>query len=858
MHNANATGDKSISGLWAVSKSLALIFALMTLAACGGGGGGSSSQSGSLSYPSGTQSFTVGSAITAINPTITGTLSGFTVSPALPAGLSLDPGKGTITGTPTAITAAANYTVTAMVSGGTTTSTAISIAVNDVAPSQLSYSASSFTFSATVSSSTLTPKAAGGAVVGWSISPALPAGLDFNTTNGSISGTPTAPAASSSYVVTAQNSGGQSTVTLTIEVDAAPLINLGHQGGVAAIRTNATNVFSVDSSGYWIFWSYADATVVGSGNSGCGLSATPPPQGCALAPATDMAGTTAALVTPTGLELHATSDGHTLGSITTSAKWWKLATDGSYVAAGNSTNLSAWSASGQLLFSRAGDYSKAVSFAAPGQILVGAGAAGQNVVETIAVPSGTATTGSQFNGQFSSWFTDGGRFVTIAGTTVLIYSDAGVQQGSIASVPATATVTGQGNWVWAYPLSGANLSVYPATATNPSPSATYTFTSLATPVASGSSIGVLTEDSTAVSVIDLSGTAPVKTDYTAPVPLAPSPGQAAPPFAAASASQWLAGNQYGVLLDGASLAGSPRYFGFGQVWSVAGGTSHFALATASGNILYFNSSTLAQEGTIAFAASKVVASADGSVLVAQGAGPTYGVWPLEVYSLPTGTLQYTWPYTGATAPQDIVLSGSGTVLGQDLFSPGTFTQEAGPPTGGSVILTTSLSASAVPDSALPIRISPDGTLIAMSQSSSPMVQTTTVPLPGTTLYQNGALVTAFTGWPVGWLDNSRLVVNNYTQGNVRTPPTLTYTGCTIYGANGSPSGGACALSQEVEQFLPVTSDGIYLPITNRIVSVSTGSVSWTTGDVVTFAGSSAVAGSHVIFVSGTNLLAQSY
>ena len=396
MDSVSKTAVKFSTGFRAVGKSLALIFALLALAACGGGGGGGSSPpptpSGSLSYPSGTQSFTVGSAITAINPTITGTLSGFTVSPALPAGLSLDPGKGTIAGTPTAVTAAANYTVSAMVSGGTTTSAALSIAVNDVAPSQLSYSASSFTFSATVSSSTLTPKAAGGAVVGWSISPALPAGLDFNTTNGSISGTPTAPAASSSYVVTAQNSGGQSTVTLTIEVDAAPLINLGHQGGVAAIRTNATNVFSVDSSGYWILWSYADATVVGSGNSGCGEVATPPP-GCALLPVIDMAGSTAAILTPTGLEIHSTSDGHTLGSITTSEKWWKLATDGSYVVTGNSTALSAWSPSGQLLFSRAGDYSKAMSFAAPGQILVGAGAAGQSVVETIAVPSGTAKIG---------------------------------------------------------------------------------------------------------------------------------------------------------------------------------------------------------------------------------------------------------------------------------------------------------------------------------------------------------------------------------------------------------------------------------------------------------------------------------
>lgn len=826
---------------------LVLVFAMM-LASCGGGGGSSQpppGPTGSLSYPSGTQSFTVGTAITAINPTVTGTLSGFTVSPALPAGLSLDPAKGTISGTPTAVTATANYTISAMVSGGTTISGGLSIAVNDVAPSQLSYGASSLSFSATIPSSTLTPTTAGGAVINWSISPALPAGLDFSTSNGSISGTPTAAAASSSYVVTAQNSGGQNSVTLTIAVDGAPVINLGHQSALYGLRTTATNVFSMDMGGYWILWNYAGATVVASGNSGCGESTTPSP-GCT--PSIDMAGSTAVIVTPTGLEIRSTSDGHILGSITTSAKWWKLATDGSYVAAGNSTNLSAWSSSGQLLFSRAGDYSKAVGFAAPGEILVGVGPAGQNVVETIAVPSGTATTGPQFNGQFSSWFTDGGRFITIAGSTALIYSNAGVQQGSITSVPDTATVTGQGNWVWAYPLTGSSLSIYPATGANPAPAATYTFSALATPVASGTSVGVVTEESTAVSVIDLSGAAPIKTDYTAPLGLAEAV------FSAASASQWVVGDQTGVLLDGGSLAGSPRYFGFGQAWSIAGGTGHFAIATASGTILYFNSATLAQEGSIAFPASKVVLSADGSVLVAQGAA---GVYTVDVYALPAGTLQYTWPYTysassGGTQVQDIVLSGSGTVLGQDLaLAPsGDYTQEAGSPTGGSVIFSNTVNAPLAGSAGPPIRISPDGTLIAVS------------PVLGggaaTNLYQNGTLVTAFSGTPAGWLDNARLVVNNRFESAI--PPMSRYTGCTIYGANGSPTTGACALPVEVAQFQPVQSDAVYDPTTNQIWSVSTGGVNWASGDpdVHEQFPIAAVAGSHVIFVSGTNVVAQSY
>ena len=54
-------------------------------------------------------------------------------------------------------------------------------------------------------------------VTGWSISPALPAGLDFNTSTGIISGTPQAASASTAYTVTATNSAGATTVTIYIE-----------------------------------------------------------------------------------------------------------------------------------------------------------------------------------------------------------------------------------------------------------------------------------------------------------------------------------------------------------------------------------------------------------------------------------------------------------------------------------------------------------------------------------------------------------------------------------------------------------------------------------------------------------------
>jgi len=63
-----------------------------------------------------------GTAISDLSPSNTGgTVVSYSVSPALPAGLSLNTSTGIISGTPTAVSASAVYTVTASNSGGSTT-----------------------------------------------------------------------------------------------------------------------------------------------------------------------------------------------------------------------------------------------------------------------------------------------------------------------------------------------------------------------------------------------------------------------------------------------------------------------------------------------------------------------------------------------------------------------------------------------------------------------------------------------------------------------------------------------------------------------------------------------------------------
>ena len=75
---------------------------------------------------------------------------------------------------------------------------------------------------------TETVTSTGGAVVSYSVSPSLPAGLSLDTSTGSISGTPTAVTSSATYTITATNSGGTDTASMTIVVnDVAPTIAYG-------------------------------------------------------------------------------------------------------------------------------------------------------------------------------------------------------------------------------------------------------------------------------------------------------------------------------------------------------------------------------------------------------------------------------------------------------------------------------------------------------------------------------------------------------------------------------------------------------------------------------------------------------
>jgi putative Ig domain-containing protein len=821
-----------------LSLPIFAIFVLLSGLALGCGGGGKTAQNNTLTvvapsnltYPQPTITATVGKAIIADIPAVTGTVDSYTVSPTLPAGLSLNSLTGAISGTPTAVAVQATYTVVARNSAGST-SAMIQVTVNAavVAPSNLAYPQATILANVGTPITTDIPTVSG-TVAFYTISPPLPSGLSLNSSTGAISGTPTAVSASTTYTITASNSVGNSTANVTIAVNpaASVLLDLGHAVQIGFLRFTNSRVLSQDIS-HWVLWDYVAGTKLVQGDQGARLPL-------------DMAGNTVVIGLPNGLEVRASSDGSILSTIASSTSWWKLATDGSYICAGSPTGLTVWTPTGQVLVSKSGDYSAANAFAAPNQVQIALGAAGQNVIETVSTTNGSSSLGPAFSGQFNSWFLDGGRFLTNVSNTVWTYSNATVQQ-ALVPLPTVQNLTGQGNWIWTYEsnLPGYAFDIYPVGSTTPT--ASYALNADTLVIPSGTTVAVLPYGAPSASVIDLSGSSPSMTAYALPFAYTTS-------FGASSSSQWIIGNTHGVLLDGASLGTSPRYLGFGAAWSIAGATGRVAIATAKGTIFYLDPSTTTIEGTIAFSSSKLELSSDGTVLAAAADENDFQYETdrtLKVFSLPTGTLINSWTYAFQNqAPLtpflvDFSLSGSGTVIGQALealTNPLSYSRQVTATTGGSTIW------SDTPPGFAPIQLSPDGTLIAVSQAP-PTVNS------ATNVYKNGTLTTAVPGWAVGWIDNGRLLVNNY----VQTIGSFSmFSGCAIYDPTGVNL--AQPALPELLAFQTVTSDSIYSPKKNAIFSLTTGALIWTS--VEPSLGVGAVSGSHIVFASGSRVLSEGY
>jgi len=175
----------------------------------------------SLSYSTTTAAYVETVAIDANTPTYSGgKVEAFSITPPLPTGLSLAPSEGIITGTPTEVTPMAPYTVTAM-NGAGSTDTVLSIAVDDCAPHNLTYSTNPVYYTRNQEVVPNTPTSSGLPVATYSLAATqqLPIGLALDPTTGAIMGTPTVAKATTSYMIRAENQCGNTTASLAMTVN---------------------------------------------------------------------------------------------------------------------------------------------------------------------------------------------------------------------------------------------------------------------------------------------------------------------------------------------------------------------------------------------------------------------------------------------------------------------------------------------------------------------------------------------------------------------------------------------------------------------------------------------------------------
>ena len=196
----------------------------------------SSSSGSSLAAPAFTLSSTaetktVNNAISGYTISSTGgTIASYAISPAAPAGITFNTSTGLLSGTPTSTQSATTYTITATNVTGSATAT-FTLTVSSSTPS-FTFSSNTETKVVTTALVGYTISSTGAAITSYSLVGTLPSGLNFSTSNGRITGTPTETRTATTYTIIGTSASGETaTATYRLRVT-GDIGDVGPGGGV--------------------------------------------------------------------------------------------------------------------------------------------------------------------------------------------------------------------------------------------------------------------------------------------------------------------------------------------------------------------------------------------------------------------------------------------------------------------------------------------------------------------------------------------------------------------------------------------------------------------------------------------------
>jgi len=861
-----------------------------------------------LTYPQTSITATVGTAIQTDTPTVTGTVTNYSVTPTLPTGLSINASSGAISGMPTTVTAQASYTITASNSAGST-STVVQITVaNPAPPSNLTYSQASIVATA---GTTIQPDAptVTGIVLGYTVEPALPFGLNLNSSTGVISGAPSYQMAQSSYTITASNPGGSTTATIQITVNSISPIGLTYpQTTIAATIGTAIQTDTPAVTGTVTGFTVAPALPVGLNlNTSTGaISGTPTSitaqtsytvtasnsYGSATArlSITVNSPSTIALLSlglPTGISALQQSANTVLGA--DGAGDWVLV---------NSTN-------GQTLNSGTG----ALSGTMPcGYETNEIAMAGPIAVVDLGGPLQvmSATTGQVLSTNIGGYWwqiaPDGSYIVTSDGQNLTVWSPEGEQEFTeTGNYDAACPVSEVGQVQIAKGPAGANVIqtiIVPSGSISLSPTFSGTFTHWFSDgshfiASAGASSWVYSSDAASPTVVNATliggyGNWGYTSDGNSNISFYSAQSSSGPTTfpVPAEANVDILGRYVAILPHGSSQvslidlgASAPSETGYlgGPATSTAFNefsSSQWVSGDQFGRI-FLNGTTqlnVSYGPAVSIAGSQnslVVSTAVGTMFFFNLNGPT-GPTLTSTLNVPAtqlaissdgsvlGAMNAAGEVTFYSLPsmnvvdsflgEGFELSGSGTTIAAYESSGGSQNSvTVSAITGSPNYLTETYSNPPYGVTATEVvTLSPDGT--TLGYESGPLSQF------ATEIYQNGNPVASVPGQGEGWIDNNQILVADISDSPQLGP---SYTGSSIYTSTGTLVANVALPKAIANPQFPSTGT-VYNPSTNTILSLTDGSVVWQGPSLSVTGPHGSVAGSYVAYVSGSELYLATY